>query len=93
MDSPHSIFLAVPASQSQSGVRVSPLRELLGDRAVQFIYVLPERLAMSDVSRLSTLFPEAKIPWPIPSHSENVWLEIPPNMCLMWSFIPREIYR
>ena len=61
MESPHAIFLLVPASQSHSPVNVSKLRELLGDRAVQFIYVLPEEADNVDVSRLATVFPEAKI--------------------------------
>ena len=63
MDSEHRFILATPAPgyDPHNLATINPLRELLGDQPVQFIYVDSGDDAADDMERLKVLFPEAGI--------------------------------
>jgi hypothetical protein len=61
-DLPHTFILAGEFGFAPNKVNsLNPLRRLLGDRAVELIWVTPGKSAEKDLHRLRELFPEAEV--------------------------------
>jgi hypothetical protein len=58
----HTFILAADRHADPAKLaRITPLRRLLGDRAIQIIWVMPGENEGEDITRLRILFPEARV--------------------------------